>query len=296
VYTLICQTDNQRLDKFLAESIPDLSRSQAKRLIDKGLVQVADLKLKASTLLPAGIEVVVTLPAPASQQLMAQAIPLDLVFEDDHLIVVNKPAGLVVHPAAGHAQNTLVNALLHHAPNMTKLHPERPGIVHRLDRDTSGVMVVAKTETALRNLQKQFKTRSVDKTYLALVHGHPTSPEGIIDVPLGRHPRRRQQITPLQEGKPARTHYLVIQTFQAYSLLKIKPETGRTHQIRVHLAWLGIPVVGDKVYGRRKSRLPLSRQFLHAQALAIEHPVTRQRLSFEAPLPEDLQAVLDSIE
>lgn len=298
VFSLTCSTPNLRLDKFLAEAVPGLSRSQAQRLIDSGQVQTANpaLKLKSSTLLPAGTQLTVICPADASEQLpSAQPIPLDIVFEDDHLLVINKPAGLVVHPALGHTQDTLVNALLYYAPHLALLDDQRPGIVHRLDRDTSGLMVVAKTGAALQNLQRQFKARTVDKIYFALVHGCPAVPEGIIDVPLGRDPQSRREIAPLKEGKPARTHYTVIRVFQDYSLLKIKLETGRTHQIRVHLAWLKHPVAGDTVYGRRKNRLGLARQFLHAGQLSLDHPAGGQRLTFTAPLPPDLQIVLDTL-
>ena len=292
--TLTVKKRHQRLDKFLAEAIPALSRNQAKQLIDAGRVQAESLRLKASTPLPSGVTLTVTLPAAPSAALRPQAIPLDILFEDNQIIVLNKAAGLVVHPAAGHAQDTLVNALLYHCPELASLDNERPGIVHRLDKDTSGVMAVAKTPEALRSLQKQFKARSVEKIYLALVHGHPQSPQGIIDVPLGRHPQHRQQMAPLAGGRPARTHYFLIQRWKDYSLLKLKLETGRTHQIRVHLAWLGHPVVGDTVYGRRKNSLFLPRQFLHASQLSLEHPLSGQRLTFEAPLSPDLQAALDS--
>ncbi|HEY84055.1 MAG TPA: RluA family pseudouridine synthase [Chloroflexi bacterium] len=292
IITLTNQKNNQRLDKFLAKAIPAISRSQAKRLIDAGLVQTEALRLKASTPLPSGATLTVTLPAAPSPKPRPQAIPLDILFEDDQLIILNKAAGLVIHPAAGHAQDTLVNALLYHYPKLAGLDNERPGIVHRLDKDTSGVMVVAKTKRALHALQEQFKTRSVEKIYQALVHGHPQAPQGIIDVPLGRHPQHRQQMAPLAGGRPARTHYSLAQQWKDYSLLKLKLETGRTHQIRVHLTWLGYPVVGDTVYGRRKNPLFLSRQFLHASQLSLDHPLSGQRLTFEAPLPPDLKAAL----
>lgn len=298
VLSFTCTTPDLRLDKFLAEAVPGLSRSQAQRLIDSGQVQAVNpaLKLKSSTLLPAGTQLTVICPADEAEQLpSARPIPLDIVFEDDHLLVINKPAGLVVHPALGHTQDTLVNALLYHNPGLAMLDDQRPGIVHRLDRDTSGLIVVAKTEAALQNLQRQFKARTVEKIYLALVHGCPAVPEGIIDVPLGRDPQNRREIAALKEGKPARTHYAVMQVFQDYSLLKIKLETGRTHQIRVHLAWLKHPVAGDTVYGRRKNRLSLTRQFLHAGQLSLDHPLSGQRLTFTAPLPADLQTVLNSL-
>jgi len=293
--TLICQQNNQRLDRFLSEALPDVSRGEVQRWIADGRVHTPGLKMKPSARLPFGAEVTVTLPEAKAAPPAAQAIPLDILFEDEAILVLNKPAGLVVHPAAGHAQGTLVNALLHHCPSLAALHSERPGIVHRLDRDTSGVMVVAKTQTALQVLQGQFQARRVEKVYRALVYGVPTAPQGIIDVPLGRDPRHRQRFAPLPDGKPARTRYAVVQTFAGYGLLDVRPETGRTHQIRVHLAWLGHPVVGDALYGRRRTSLPLRRQFLHAARLRFDHPLTGRRLTFSAPLPPDLQTALDAL-
>ncbi|MCB0193357.1 MAG: RluA family pseudouridine synthase, partial [Anaerolineae bacterium] len=221
--------------------------------------------------------------------------------EDADLIVVNKPAGLVVHPAQGHHSGTLVNALLARYPELIEIaahntgSAKRPGIVHRLDQDTSGLIVVARTLEALQHLQKQFKARTVEKIYLALVHGHPETPEGVIDVPLGRDPRHRQKFAPRSDGKSARTRFRVLESFDEYSLLEIGLETGRTHQIRVHLAWLGCPVVGDTVYGRRRNRLGLKRHFLHAWRLCFQHPRTDEPLQFEAALDEELQGILANL-
>lgn len=292
--TFTCQEVNQRLDRFLAAALPDVSRSRVKRLIDAGQVRAPGLALKPATLLPAGTVVTITLPPETTAPPAAQAIPLDILFEDETVIVVNKPAGLVVHPATGHAQDTLVNALLHHCPALAALHPERPGIVHRLDRDTSGVMVVAKSDPARHHLQGQFRARTVEKGYLALVHGVPDAPAGIIDVPLGRDPRRRQRFAPAPNGKPARTRYAVAQTFAGYSLLDVQPETGRTHQIRVHLAAIDHPVVGDDVYGTA-ARAPGARLFLHAASVAWVHPVTGRRRVAQDPLPAELEATLDDL-
>jgi len=293
--TLICPANFSRADKFLAEALPGVSRSQAQRLISEGRVTVAGQPIKASASLLAGTEVVVNLPAPPTETIIPQPIPLDVLFEDAHVLVINKPARLVVHPAAGHADGTLVNALVHRYPKIINLHPQRPGIVHRLDRDTSGVMVIAKTEAAQVNLQRQFKARAVEKIYTALVHGQPKSAQGIIDVPIGRHPKHRQLFAPRPDGKPARTHYTIDKTFSAYSLLTIRLETGRTHQIRVHLAWLGHPVAGDTVYGRRKDALGLGRQFLHARQLSFRHPAGGEMLQFEAPLPPELADCLQQL-
>jgi 23S rRNA pseudouridine1911/1915/1917 synthase len=246
---------------------------------------------------------VITVHLPVAEQAAPQAetVPLEIVFEDSDLVVINKPAGMVVHPAQGHASGTLVNALLARYPDLAAMSltdagpTERPGIVHRLDRDTSGLMIVARTPAALRHLQQQFKGRTVEKIYLALVFGHPEAAEGIIDVPLGRDPRFRQKIAPRAAGKPARTHYRLLEDLGQYSLLEVGLETGRTHQIRVHLAWLKCPVVGDTVYGRKKNTLGLKRQFLHAWKLRFQHPRSGEILHLEAPLPPDLQAVLDQL-
>ncbi len=245
IIELVCQIPNERLDKFLAASIPALSRTQAKQLIKTGQVQAAGLRLKPNTFLPVGTHLTVTLPVAASPQLEAQDIPLDILFADTHLVVINKPAGLPVHPGAGHPQNTLVNGLIKRYPEMTSMDPQRPGVVHRLDKDTSGVIVAARNKTALQHLQEQFKTRSAKKIYLALIYGHPQVIAGTIDVPIERHPQHRQRMAPRSSGKPARTHYKVLKTFDHFSLIELILETGRTHQIRVHLAWLGHPVVGD---------------------------------------------------
>jgi 23S rRNA pseudouridine1911/1915/1917 synthase len=241
------------------------------------------------------------LPVIQTTQLQPEEIPLDVVFEDDALVVINKAAGLVVHPAQGHDSGTLVNALLARYPDLAGMTdvdidaPDRPGIVHRLDRDTSGLIVVARTPEALQNLRQQFKDRVVEKIYLALVFGCPAAPEGVIDVPLGRDSRHRQKFAAVADGKPARTHYRVQADYGLYSLLEIGLETGRTHQIRVHLAWLKCPVVGDTVYGRKKNTLGLKRQFLHAWKLQFTHPRTGDMLQLEAPLAGDLQHVLDNL-
>ena len=290
---LICPTTNQRLDKLLAASIPNLSRTQARRLIETGQVSAAGLDLKPNTMLAPGVEITVILPEPETVELVAQNIPLDILFEDAHLVALNKPTGLVVHPAAGHKQETLVNALLNRYPDLAGLHPSRPGIVHRLDKETSGVMVVGRTQAALENLQAQLKSRQVEKIYLALTHGRLKTQTGLIDVPLGRHPQHRQRRAALPEGKPARTHFQVLETFNNHSLLQLRLETGRTHQIRVHLAWLGHPVVGDSLYGRKREGIPIARQFLHANRLAVDHPHSGQRLTFAAPIPSDLAVLLE---
>ncbi len=289
----VCPDSGVRLDKFLAANLPQLSRSRIQQLTARGLVTVDGRPAKPSTKLSVGMEIAITIPPPTETTLSATDIPLDILFEDDDILVLNKPAGLVTHPAAGHSGDTLVNALLFHFPAIAALDAERPGIVHRLDRDTSGVMVVAKTVAAQTNLQAQFKARTVEKIYLALAHGVPAAPQGVIDVPIGRHPQYRQKFATRPDGKPARTHYTIAETFAEYSLLRITLETGRTHQIRVHLAWLGHPVAGDTVYGHKKNRLGLSRQFLHAHQLSFAHPRNGERLQFTALLPPELASVLE---
>lgn len=290
-----------RLDQYLAKELPQFSRSQIKKLIQQEQVLISGQPAKPGAPVQPGSLVTLHLPPPKPDTPRPESIPLDIIFEDDDLIVINKPAGMVVHPAHGHNAGTLVNALLARYPDLAAMTQvdshaaERPGIVHRLDRDTSGLIIVARTPTALHHLRRQFKARTVEKSYLALVFGRPQAPEGVIEVPLGRDPRHRQKFAPRPDGKPARTRYRVAQRFDGYSLLEIGLETGRTHQIRVHLAWLKCPVVGDTVYGRKKNALGLTRQFLHAWRLGFQHPRTEQPLQLEAPLEEDLQAVLDRL-
>jgi 23S rRNA pseudouridine1911/1915/1917 synthase len=285
----------------LAHTIPHLTRSQIKKLIQQNEVLVNGHPAKPGSIVQTGEMISLTLPAPPAESVTPQPMTLKIVYEDETLIVVNKDAGIVVHPAHGHNQDTLVNGLLAAFPDlsaMTSAEPEaglRPGIVHRLDQDTSGLIVVARTPQALQNLRRQFKARTVEKIYLALVHGHPVAPEGIIDAPLGRHPRHRQKFAVRPDGKSARTRYRLKSSFADYSLLEIALETGRTHQIRVHLAWLKCPVVGDNVYGRKRNELGLSRQFLHAWRLSFKHPRTAEQLDFEAPLPDDLRQVLSTL-
>jgi 23S rRNA pseudouridine1911/1915/1917 synthase len=292
---------DQRLDRYLARVLPDVSRSQAQRLIRQGLVALDGEAAKPSTPVEPGMRVVVRIPPLPSDEISPEAVPIDVIYEDDDLVVVNKPAGMVVHPAHGHREGTLVNALLARYPNLVVGDAGRPGIVHRLDRDTSGLIVVARTEAALEHLRQQFKSRSVKKTYLALVHGQPPAPEGIIEAPVGRDPRQRQRMAVVPGGRAARTRYRLLESLGEYSLLAVFPETGRMHQIRVHLSWLGVPVVGDPVYGRgrevreAKKRLGLGRQFLHAWRLSFARPGGKGTVALEAPLPADLARVLQAL-
>ena len=285
----------RRLDHYLARALPDVSRSHIQRLIRQGLITVDGQATRASSPVKPGMRVTARIPPPPAVEVPPQAIALDVVYEDGDLLVVNKPAGMVVHPAAGHYEGTLVNALLARYPGLAVGDEGRPGIAHRLDRDTSGLIVIAKTAAALDYLRAQFRGRRVKKTYLALVHGQPPKPEGIVEVPIGRDPRQRKRMAVVAGGRPARTGFRVLEDLGDFSLLSISLETGRTHQIRVHLAWLGVPVVGDGVYGRRRNRLGLARQFLHAWQLSFERPDGRGRLELEAPLPADLEEALQTL-
>ena len=289
-----------RLDKLLADQLPELTRSAAQRLIAGGRVTVDGELAKPSHKVRPGEEVVVVLPADEPTELLPEEIHLDIIYEDRFLLVVNKPAGMVVHPAPGHPGGTLVNAVLAHCPELAASEGDRPGIVHRLDRDTSGLILVAKSDKARRALQRQFKERQVYKAYAALLDGHLQPAWGRVEAPVGRDPHHRQRMAVVSGGREAATEYHVLEQFAhrvgpaagEYTLVEAEPVTGRTHQIRVHFASIGHPVVGDEVYGRRKTSLPVSRQFLHARRLRFKHPSTGQRLEMEAPLPEELVAVL----
>ncbi len=290
------QQRTPRLDAFLAATHPDLSRSRWKQLIEAGHVALNGTPiLKANTALAPGDTLTCTLPDPTPIGLVATDIPLTILYEDADLIVLNKPAGLVVHPAPGHATDTLVNALLHHCADLQGIGGElRPGIVHRIDKDTSGILVVAKNEQALAHLVTQFSSHTVRKEYLALVWGTPKKPSGTLDLPIGRHPIHRQKMAITEKGRPAVTRYETIAKAPLASLLRIRIETGRTHQIRVHMAHLGHPVVGDTTYGRARHGLPenlsIHRQMLHAQLLQIAHPRDARPLTFTAPPPSDFLA------
>jgi len=295
---------DSRLDTYLASQIQTWSRARLQRLIENEDVIVNGRSAKASYRLRKGDEVEVELVASPVEIFAPENIPLEIVHEDESLIVVNKPAGLVVHPAAGIHSGTLANALAFHFQNLpASAGPIRPGIVHRLDRDTSGLLVVAKTEEALENLSEQFRDRTVFKSYIALVHGRVDNASGRIDQPLARDPSNRTRMAVVRGGRSALTLYKVRKHYQRFTLLDVELKTGRTHQIRVHLMWLHHPVVGDETYGggrdnniqdaRLRSRVRnLGRHFLHAERLAITHPITGERLQFEAPLPTDLSDLL----
>lgn len=293
--TVSSEHHGQRLDRFIVSQLPELSRSFVQHLIEDGQIRVDECTLKANHRLKSGEIITITIPPPDAARTRAEAIPLDIVYEDDSLIVINKPAGMVVHPATGHEHGTLVNAVLSHAPEMVVGNEERPGVVHRLDRDTSGLIVIAKTDPALHALQHQFAGRTVHKTYLALVHGKVNVAQGKIDAPIGRDPRDRKKMAVVSgaHGRAGVTIFRTLDTNDLYSLLQVEPQTGRTHQIRVHLAFIKHPVVGDEIYGRKKDTLGLTRQFLHAWRLEFTHPVTQGSLAFIAPLPSELQEALN---
>lgn len=301
---LFVREGNIRLDRYLADQVPDLSRSAAQRLIGEGQVTVNGEPARPSYKPRPGEVIVVLLPTEESPELAPEAIPLNIVYEDQVLLVIDKPAGLVVHPAPGHPRGTLVNALLAYCPEIAASGDKRPGIVHRLDRDTSGLILVAKNEKIRRALQRQFKDRQVHKAYLALLIGHLQPAWGRIEAPLGRDPHHRQRMTVLPGGREAITEYHVLEQFAPktglaagdYTLVEAEPLTGRTHQIRVHFASIGHPVVGDTVYGWRKRHLPVPRQFLHAGRLEFKHPRTGVHLVLEAPLPQDLATALALLE
>jgi 23S rRNA pseudouridine1911/1915/1917 synthase len=288
-----------RLDKFLAQELDDISRSYIQKIISQGGVFIEGIPVvkKSETITP-GTEVEVLIPPARETSLEPENIPLDIIFENLDLIVVNKPPGMVVHPALGHPTGTLVQAVLGYAPEIEGVGGvKRPGLVHRLDQDTSGVIILAKNDRTHQFLQEQFRSRKVDKVYLALVDGRPPTPQGRIEVAIGRDPKFRQRMGPVldRDGKEAISEYGTIQEFPEHTFIRISILTGRTHQIRVHLGFVGCPVVGDTVYGRKKPTLDVNRQFLHANQLSIMIPGEFQKRTFEASLPDDLEKILERL-
>lgn len=305
-FTIGPEQTGLRLDAFLASQIEGWSRARLQRLIEAEDVLVNGKPAKASHKLREHDELEVELTSPTTTSFTPEAIPIEIVYEDDTLVVVNKPAGLVVHPAAAIHSGTLANALAYHFQQLPNASSVRPGIVHRLDRDTSGLLVVAKTESALENLSDQFRARTVYKSYVALVHGRVQSDSGRIEQPLARDPSNRTRMAVVRGGRSALSIYRVNRRFNRFTLLDVELKTGRTHQIRVHLAWAKHPVVGDETYGagrdntvldpRLKSQIRrLKRQFLHAEKLAFTHPATGERVLFQSPLPPELSDLLMEI-
>jgi 23S rRNA pseudouridine1911/1915/1917 synthase len=290
----------QRLDKFLVEHLPEFSRSRLQGLIHDGFVEInGGVAVKSGQSLDPGQSITIRIPPNEPSEVAPEAIPLQVVFENQDLMVINKAAGMVVHPAAGHSHGTLVNAALAHSPEMEGIGGEqRPGVVHRLDKDTSGLILMAKNDRAHRWLQDQFRDRTVNKIYLALVDGHPPTSAGRVEAPIGRDRSHRKQmaVQSPDKGRIAVSEYRTLASYPEHTLLEVHPLTGRTHQIRLHLAFLGCPIVGDKVYGRKKATLPIDRQFLHAARITIKLLGQDQPVTFEAPVPPDLQQVLDLLD
>lgn len=293
-----CAEDSpQRIDKFLVGCMPDLSRSRLQGLIKDGFVKVNEkLITKSGQMVAAGDVVEIRVPPPEPSDLVAEDIPLTVIYEDSQLMVINKPAGMVVHPSLGHATGTLVQAALAHAPELEGINGEqRPGIVHRLDKDTSGLILIAKDERTHRWLQDQFRLRKVKKVYLALVDGLPPTPTGRIEAAIGRDPshRKRMAIVSNEKGREAVSEYFTLETFPEHTLIEVHPLTGRTHQIRLHMAFIKCPIVADKVYGHQNPSIPLARHFLHAARLTVTLPGETTPRVFEAPLPPDLVEALE---
>jgi 23S rRNA pseudouridine1911/1915/1917 synthase len=285
-----------RLDRFLASQLTQFSRARLQQLIRDGFVRRNGAPTRPRDLVRSGDEIELNEPPPEKIDNQPEAIPLDILFEDHDLIVINKPAGLVVHPGAGHKQHTLVNALLHHCPTLSGIGgKERPGIVHRLDKETSGCLVVAKNDATHRALSAQFAARTVEKIYLALVSGKPRRASGMIEEKIGRHPVHRKRMSAgSTRGRPAKTEYRVIRSSEKFSLVECRLYSGRTHQVRVHLHHLGHPVLGDKIYAP-KSAKDFPRQMLHAWKLGFEHPRRKKRTAFEAPVPDDFTTGIEAL-
>jgi 23S rRNA pseudouridine1911/1915/1917 synthase len=289
----------ERLDKFLVTCLPEFSRARLQGLIDDGFVSINGVPAKKSgQSIESGAEVEVRVPPPVPSSLVGEDIPLDIIFENDDLIIVNKPAGMVVHPAAGHDSGTLVHAVLGYDPDMEGIGgEERPGLVHRLDKETSGLIVLAKNERAHRWLQDQFRLRTVEKTYLALVDGKPPTPTGRVEASIGRDPshRKKMAIVPTGKGRESISEYKTLEAFKEHTLLEFHPFTGRTHQIRLHCQFLGCPIVGDSIYGKKHVTLEINRHFLHAAKLKIILPNETSPRVFEAELPLELANALDKV-
>jgi 23S rRNA pseudouridine1911/1915/1917 synthase len=291
---LTADSEGARLDLFIVRKLPELSRSFIQKLIEDENVTLNGKPAKSSLRLKEGdsVSVLIAPPEPTAHQ--AEDIAIDIIYEDADLMVVNKPAGMTTHPAPGNPTHTLVNAVLSHLPNLPEVdNPSRPGIVHRLDKDTSGLIIIAKTRSALVNLSDQFKSRQVKKAYVALLKGGMTPKTGIIDAPIGRDRAHRKKMAVCDTGRPARTAYTVLKYFEGYTLVEARPETGRTHQIRLHFACMGHAIVGDATYGT-KSEI-IGRQALHAGRLIFKLPSTGKTVEFTAELPPDMQAALDRL-
>lgn len=283
-----------RIDKFLSLSMEDKSRSYIQGLIEEEAVKVNNKVVKSNYKLKTGDVVEAVIPNPVELSVEAEDIPLEILYEDSDVLVVNKPQGMVVHPAAGNQSGTLVNAILNHCSDLSGINGViRPGIVHRIDKDTSGVLVIAKNDNSHNRLAEQLKDHSMTRVYMALVEGVIKTDEGTVDAPLARHPIERKKIAVVKDGRRAVTHYKVLERFNNATLVECRLETGRTHQIRVHMSHIGHPLVGDPVYGYKKQRFKLGGQLLHAKLLGFIHPTTGEYMEFETPLPEYFKKVLE---
>ncbi len=292
---IVCDQDNQRLDAYLSEVLKDYSRSYIQKLIDDGCVYINEKQLFSKKIKPRmGDSIVIALPEPQKLDIHAESIPIDIVYEDDDVIVVNKPQGMVVHPAPGNYSGTLVNALMNVSERLSTINGViRPGIVHRIDKDTSGLLMIAKTDLAHEKLSAQLKDKSSLREYVAIVNGHVKNLEGTIDAPLGRHPQDRKKMAIIKEGRHAVTHYKVLEYYKYHTLVSLRLETGRTHQIRVHMASIGYPLLGDPVYGLKTEKVKHHGQALHAKKLGFLHPVSSEWMVFDSELPLYFQTLLD---
>ena len=293
--SFIADESGARLDRYLAERCPDLTRSRLVRLVQQGMVAVNGAACRPSQPVRQGDRIELTIPPPTPLDLAPEDIPVPIVYEDDDLLVVDKPSGLTVHPAPGHPSHTLVNALLALRPNLSGIGgAQRPGIVHRLDKDTSGLMLVAKHDAAHHSLAGQLQQRRVQKRYLAMVWGCPRPETGTVDAPIARHPADRKRMAVVTGGRDAVTHYDVLERLPDTALVETRPVTGRTHQIRVHMAHIGCPLVGDALYGPRRPSI-VARHFLHAASLTFRLPASGETVTVTAPLPPDLRAALEAL-
>ena len=294
---IVDQENKERIDKYIAKCVPDLSRMMIQKLIEENQILVNRNPVKTSYTIQKGDSITITIPEAKETTLKPQDIPLDIVYEDDDILVVNKAKGMVVHPAAGNPEGTLVNAVMAHCKgNLSGIGGElRPGIVHRLDKDTSGLLIVAKNDKAHIQMSKQIQNREVKKIYIALVRGVIPENEATINMPIGRSMQDRKKMAVTKKGKEAITHFQVLERFDKYTLLKVKIDTGRTHQIRVHMAEIGHPVVGDMLYSNGKNEFGVEGQMLHATSLDFKHPITQKPLHLEAPLPQYFEEVLKQL-
>ncbi|AYC29178.1 RluA family pseudouridine synthase [Paenisporosarcina cavernae] len=294
-FTVTEETKGNRIDKFLSEQEPEWSRSQVQTWLKDGHILVNDEQVKTNYKVKEADEVVVTIPDVQELEIVAEDLDLEIVYEDADVLVVNKPRGMVVHPAPGHTSGTLVNGLMHHCTDLSGINGvARPGIVHRIDKDTSGLLMVAKNDMAHESLVDQLVKKTVTRKYIALVHGHIAHDKGTIDAPITRDTRDRQSMAVGDKGKHAVTHFRVLERFQDYTLVECRLETGRTHQIRVHMKYIGFPLVGDPKYGPKKT-LDIGGQALHAAVIGFDHPRTGEYMEFERPIPETFQEVLETI-